>query len=190
MVCRFRVFGCLWVFDLGIKESKKTYFIKKMKKKIKILGPSKLKTIISLLGCLIFVYIGFSIIKEDDLMKWLGIVFFGFGSIIFIIQLIPNSSYLKVYKNQIEIRKFYKSTFINKNEISEFGIVEVPIIHVGYSFLNYNKKLVGYNLVKNSKSNTRLNKINKDIFDYQKTLSDNYGYKPEKLAGLLNEWLN
>ncbi|MGB0891091.1 MAG: hypothetical protein ACPGUU_01975 [Flavobacteriaceae bacterium] len=161
-----------------------------MKKKIKTLGPSKLKTIISLLGCLIFVYIGFSIIEEEDLMKWLGIVFFGFGALGFAIQLLPNSSYLKVHENRIEIRKFFKSNFIYKTEIEEFGIVEVPIIHIGYSFLNYHKKMVGFNLVKGSKSVTKLNKINKSIFNYQKTLPDNYGYKPEELAGLLNEWLN
>ena len=160
-----------------------------MKKEPKTLTPNKLKTIGYLLCCLTFVYVGIEIIKENTFMKWLGIAFFGFGSIVLVILLLPNSTFLKIHKNQIEIRKFYKSSFISKKEILEFGIVEIPIIHIGYTFLNYHKKMVGFNLVKSSKSNTRLNKTYKSIFDYQKTLPDNYGYKPEKLVELLNDWL-
>jgi len=155
----------------------------------KKLTPKKIKTIGYLIICSLFVIAGISIIEEKALIGWIGIIFFGIGLILLLFQLLTNSSYLKIHETQIEIRTIYKSKFIHKKEITEFGIAKIPMIHIGHNYLNYNKKVVGFNFIESSSLNTELSNFNKEISHYQDILPDNYGYKPEKLVEILNDWL-
>jgi len=149
----------------------------------------KIKTFGYLILSSLFVFTAIFFLKEKPFIGWLSIVFFGIASLVFLIHLLPNSNYLKIHQNQIEIRTLYKSNFVNKKDIADFGIAKISIIHVGNQFLNYDKQAVGYNFTESSSKNNALGKINKNISYYQAALPDNYGYKPDELVKILNDWL-
>lgn len=91
-----------------------------MKNKTQIFRPNKLKNFILLLGCSIFVTGGIFMLEEEPLMGWLGIVFFGLGVIVSVIQFFPNASYLKLNQEGFEVKGLFRSNFTKWSHVKDF----------------------------------------------------------------------
>lgn len=148
-----------------------------MNQEVKILRPSIIKTIALLIVSIIFVYGGIILRDENQFMAWLIIIFFGLGTIVFVIQLIPNSSYLKLTKEGFEVKSLYKTNFTKWSDIDVFT--------TGYISKNL---MVLFNYSNNHNKYNTGKKLAKSIAGNEGALPNNYGMKAKNLAILMNEW--
>lgn len=148
-----------------------------MQQETKILRPGVLKTIVLLLVCALFVTIGILYMDENLFTSWMGILFFGLGAIVFVIQLIPNSSYLKLTIEGFEVKNLFRTTFTKWSEVELFTVGRVRrslMVLYNYS-IEHNK----YNTAK---------KMVRSLAGNEAALPNNYGMKAIELAKLMNEW--
>lgn len=148
-----------------------------MKEEAKILRPKKLKTIVLLMICILFVILGIFIIEKNSFKAWFVIIFFSLGVIIFVIQLIPNSSYLKLTKNQFEIRSLFKSSYTKWSD--------VEIFKTGYI---RQSEMVMFDFSKDHKKHNIGKTIAKFLTSNEGALPNTYGMKATDLAELMNKW--
>lgn len=149
-----------------------------------VLYPSKLKNILMLAGCIIFVVLGISLIKQDDPLKicgWLAIVFFGLGAIVFLVQLcFPSSSYLKLTRDHMETRSLFRSYIHKWEDIAQFyagRIVLRKMLLIKFAS-SYKKAKTAHELIRGITGGA------------DGALPSFYGLPAEKLAEILNKWRN
>jgi hypothetical protein len=148
-----------------------------MKEETKILRPNRLKTIVLLLICIFFVILGIFTIEQNSFRALYGILFFSLCMIVFILQLIPNSSYLKLTRNQFEIRSLFKSSYTKWSD--------VEIFRTGYI---RNSEMVMFDFSKEHKKHNIGKNIAKFLTSNEGALPNTYGMKAKDLAELMNKW--
>lgn len=148
-----------------------------MKRESIILKPKRSRTIGLLLVCTIFVAVGSFLLDKEPIVAWFTIVFFGLGVIVFIIQLFPNASYLKLTKEGFEIRSLFRSDFTNWKDVQVF--------RSGNAGPN---KMVMFDFAERHKKFKQGKKIAKSISGNQGALPNSYGMSVTELAELMNEW--
>jgi hypothetical protein len=161
-----------------------------MDKETLILRPRNLKTIGLLLISFTLVLGGVILIDESPLISWFCISFFGIGVIVFTLELIPNSNYLKLTKDGFEIRSLYKSNFTKWNDINSFkaGVLKIPVYNVLGTFFNKKKKMVFFDYKETHRKNKITKSLSKSLSGSQAALPDLYGMKADELAKLMNDW--
>ena len=143
-----------------------------MEKTPLLLKPSKIKSILLTIISTAFVCLGIVLLEEKMLIGILNIVFFGICLLIFILQLIPNSSYLKIDERGIEMKNLFKITFIPWNAVSTFRTKRVFINNM--VVFDLDERLVETNNLK-----TKMG-----------AFPDTYGMSAIQLAQLLNDYKN
>jgi hypothetical protein len=143
-----------------------------------ILKPKNSKTILLVLVSLIFIIGGLLIIKEEASLKgWLITFFFGLCVLVFLIQLIPGSSQLKLTDQGFIITSLFQSTFTKWSDIKSFK--------TGYISQN---KTVMFDYVDSHKNHSTGKKIAKQLSGSQGALPITYGIKASELLRIMNEW--
>lgn len=137
-----------------------------------ILKPSKIKSIILMLISIGFVSLGISLLERNIMIAVLNIIFFGMTMIIFIINLIPNSVYLKIDEKGIEMKNLFRITFIPWQAVSNFTVKDL-----------FFKKMVMYHISEKLLSG-------KEKRPKEAGFPDTYGMSAQKLAAMLNEYKN
>jgi hypothetical protein len=134
-----------------------------------ILRPGKGKSILLFVISTVFVCLGISLWESNKLLAAFTVVFFGLCLLVFIINLIPNASYLKIDGQGIEMKNLFRTTFIPWDTISGFRPKNF--------FLN---TMVVFDLHQ---------KLPETSGVKRKTgaFPDTYGMSGKKLAALLNE---
>lgn len=135
-----------------------------------ILKPSKIKNIILILISVGFISLGITLLEKNMLIAVLNIVFFGICLIIFIINMIPNSSYLTIDEKGIEMKNLFRTTFIPWQAVSGFKT----------KFIFVNKMVtftIDEKLLESSKMKGKTG-----------AFPDTYGMSANNLANLLNEY--
>jgi len=135
-----------------------------------ILKPSKIKSIILILISIGFIYLGIKLLEKNMLIAVLNIFFFGICLIIFVINIIPNSSYLKIDETGIEMKNLFKTTFIPWQAVSGFK--------TKFIFVN---RLVTFTIDEKLLESSKM-KGKTGAFP------DTYGMFAKNLANLLNEY--
>lgn len=135
-----------------------------------ILKPSKIKNIILILISIGFISLGISLLEKNMLIAVLNIVFFGICLIIFVINMIPNSSYLTIDEKGIEMKNLFRTTFIPWQAVSGFK--------TKFIFVN---KLVTFTIDEKLLESSKM-KGKTGAFP------DTYGMSAKNLANLLNEY--
>lgn len=151
--------------------------MKEFKLKKKTLYPNKLKSILLLILSLIFVIGGIYMLNDGKKMGWLVTVFFGLGMIVFIVNLFPQASYLKLDKEGFETSSLFKKHRYSWNEISHFGVGKIS-----------NNKMVMFDFSKEYKKARKIRKVASMISGAEGALHDNFGLKAEELAELMNAY--
>lgn len=134
-----------------------------------ILRPGKGKSILLFVISTVFVCLGISLWESNKLLAAFTVVFFGLCLLVFIINLIPNASYLKIDGQGIEMKNLFKSTFIPWNAVSGF--------RPGSFFLN---TMVVFDLNPKLPETSGM-KVKTGAFP------DTYAMSGKKLAAFLNE---
>jgi hypothetical protein len=142
-----------------------------------LLRPSILGILGLLVVCSLFVAGGVWMASKGQWMGWVGIVFFGLGVIVALVQLLPNASYLRLTENGLEVRSLYRSWFVSWDEIAYFAIA-----NIGYGDVVVFMFSDRYHKAKTSRALARA------IAGYEGALPDTYGMKADELCCLLSEW--
>lgn len=132
--------------------------------------PGKLKHIILAIASLIFVILGISIIRGGS---WVGLFpafFFGICFFVFVINLIPNSSYLKINGKGFEMKTMFRSTFIPWEAVNSFSVKRIAINKM--TVIEFNTQYIDTSKLKSGAG----------------TFPDTYGMTAQKLAEVMNEY--
>lgn len=142
--------------------------------------PGKLRSILLLLGCLIFVVAGVFMGQSGKWIGWLCAAFFGLGIPLAIIQLIPGSSYLEVRSDGFEICHIFRKRFVPWSMVDKFHIIDVTP-------MSWSKtKRVGFDLVHSNGRASIGQELSKTLAGSEDMLPDNYGKKAEDLVEIMN----
>ena len=157
---------------------------------LEIYRPSKHKWTWVLLTCVVFVIIGCTMIRSsglrDRFFGFAGILFFGAGGVIALLQFLPNSSFLQVSPDGLTIRATWRTTFYAWTDIERFGVAEFSTIHTG---IRQRHRRVGFNFSAAYAGGGRAWKFrdfNRGFMGFEAALPDNYGRDYAELAEHLN----
>lgn len=139
------------------------------------LYPSKRSTILWLLVCILFVFAGYWLIQSGSLVGWATAILFGIGAVVFTVTLLPNSSYLRISKQGLEIRTLYKSGFINWSDVERFDAGSI----------GSNKMVLVSYTAEHTKYQTAKS-VARFLAGTEGALPDTYGHTAEQLAEKLN----
>jgi hypothetical protein len=135
-----------------------------------ILKPGKIKSVLFILISITFIVLGITLLEKNMFIAVLNIVFFGICLLIFLINFVPNASYLKIDERGIEMKTLFRTTFIPWQAVSGFK--------TKYILVN---KMVTFDidekLLENSKMKSKTG-----------AFPDTYGMSAKNLAELLNEY--
>lgn len=131
--------------------------------------PGKIKNIFLMLISLGFVILGISLLDKNIWIAVLNIFFFGLCFIVYIINFIPNSTYLKLNETGIEMKTLFKTTFIPWRSIKNFGTKNIVVM-----------KMVTFDLDENV--------IDEKLKSKTGAFPDTYGMSAKKFAELMNEY--
>ena len=131
-----------------------------------------------LLVCVVFVAIGCATIRSsgerDRLFNVGGILFFGIGGLVALVQFVPNSSFLQVGPDGLTIRTMWRNTFYRWSDIERFGVASAFHRTVG---LNFSSTYAGAR---------KLRAFLRRLTGFEGALPDNYGRDCAELADHLN----
>ncbi|MEX1131770.1 MAG: hypothetical protein WEC15_00970 [Flavobacteriales bacterium] len=122
-------------------------------------------------------------------MGWFCMVIFGSVALVAIIQLIPGSSRVVVTSKGLYQTALYRRSFFAWADIERFGVSEWTQWHGPF---RQRHRQVGIRFNKDSavrKKWGRSTMLAETLVGYHGALPDNYGYKHQELADLLNSYL-
>lgn len=135
-----------------------------------ILKSGKVKNIFLIIISLGFVILGISLLEIKLWVGVLNIFIFGICLIIFFLNMISNSSYLKIDERGIEMKNLFRITFIPWKVVNGFTTKSI--------FL---KKMVTFNIDENLLTDSK-------IKGKTGAFPDTYGMSAENLTDLLNNY--
>lgn len=128
------------------------------------------------LGALAFVALGFWVRRFNPAIGYLAIGFFGLCAVGIGLNLLPNSSYLRLTQEGFTICTMFKRRSVRWADVSKFGIASIGT-----------RKTIGWDL---SQSPSTAEKAATIMTGYASTLPDTYGLTAEELADLMNRLRN
>ena len=148
------------------------------------LRPSKVSSILLLLVCSLFVVLGIWMAQTEGWIGYLCAALFALGMPIFIIKLLPGSTYLRIRDHGIIYCSLFRETVIPWDVIDEFFVITIRqnglavYKMVGFNYApSYNRPQIGH-------------RLSSSIANCEGALPDTYGKKAEDLAELLNACLH
>jgi len=132
--------------------------------------------------CLAFVACAIFLIHKGEKFGWVCAGFFGLGIPVFLVQLLPNASFLTVTEEGIEFCSLFRRHKIRWSDISEFGVTTVR-----QQGLPVNK-MVGFNYSPTYQRAAKARSVAKALAGFEGALPDTYGMRAENLAQLLTEY--
>jgi hypothetical protein len=146
---------------------------------LEIYRPSKKKWTWVLLACVVFVVIGCAVTRSsgarDRLFALAGVLFFGVGGLVALLQFVPNSSFLQVGPDGLTIRVMWRTTFYCWSDIEGFGVASSFHRSVG---LNFSTTYAG--------GARKLRDLLRRLTGFEGALPDTYGRDCAELAEHLN----
>lgn len=114
----------------------------------------------------------------DPIEGWAAILFFGTGGVIFCLQLLPGSAYLKLDSSGFTICSLYRAHSARWDEVKSFEVA---------SF--WRRKVVVFNFSSAHRSQEIARKLSTSIGGYEAALSpEAYGLSAEEFAAMMNSW--
>lgn len=132
--------------------------------------PCKTKQLFLALVCLVFVALGMTLMEGAG--AWFVALFFGLCALIFIIQLLPNASYLRLTREGFEIRSLFRSGFTRWEEVADIGVAGDSVAFI----------------FTEEAGAERLRRVVYELSGAEGILPDTYGHRPDVLADLMWQW--
>jgi hypothetical protein len=142
-----------------------------------ILRPKKSKELRLLFMSVVFVAAGIWMVKRGEALGWLPISFLGLCSLVFLVTVLPNASYLELHREGFTQVTMFKSATFRWQDVSEFSVGRVGL-----------NKMVMLDFVPAWRNSSKLKMVAKSMSGHDGALPDTYGLSAEELVALLNEW--
>lgn len=139
------------------------------------LRPSKLKLILSTIASILFTIGGVWMASEQPFWGYAAAIFFGLAIIVFGIQLLPNSSYLKLTEEGFEVCSTFRTNSYRWSDIESFSIMNVPL-----------NKMVSWDFSSNYDAQQTGRRVSSRVTGSEAALPDTYGMSAAELADLMN----
>ena len=81
--------------------------------------------LLMLVGSLVFVAAGLWMLRDHPVSGYLGITFFGMCAIVFCVNLLPNSSYLRLAREGFTVCSMFRSRSIEWRQVGTFGVTHI-----------------------------------------------------------------
>jgi hypothetical protein len=124
--------------------------------------------------CLGFAILGWWLVRDGDEMGWLSVIFFGLGSIVMGIQMVPGASWLDLDDAGFTFCSLFRTHRCMWTDIQEFGIITIK-----------RKKMVAFNFPPGFDKSRIGRKVSHTLVGYEGALPDTYGLKAKELAELM-----
>lgn len=141
---------------------------------MKIFRPKKLKIALLLLVSIAFVAIGISMLEDEAVMGWAGIIFFGLCTIVFTLQFFPNASYIKLTDEGFEVKNLFRSNFTKWSHVKDFKKGEI-----------HNSKMIFYNYTEAHKKWKKGKKVSKFLIGREGAVNSIYSISTDDLLDLM-----
>ena len=136
-----------------------------------------MKLAMYLAGSLVFVMGGIWGVKQGQPILWVPIVFFGLCSLVFLVQLHPESSSLTLTPEKFVVRSLFRSYEHTWDEVDHFFPKNIA-----------SNKTVAFSYAPEYTGQQQARKISSKIAGAEAALPDTFGMKPDELASMLNAW--
>jgi len=146
------------------------------------LYPKKTKILMLFAVCLAFVAGSILMIRQGEKMGWLCAGFFGLGIPVSLLQLWPNSSFLKVTEEGLEICSLFRRQTIRWCDVSEFGVTTMRQHGLPVN------RMVGFNYAAGYQRAAKTRSVARALAGFEGMLPDTYGMAAEELAQLLGDY--
>lgn len=145
-----------------------------------VLRPRRVKLVALLALSLVFVAAGIYVAGAGaGSTAWIGVVFFGIGSIVFGVMLLPGASFLRLEPDGFAVCTLFRQQFYAWSVVYRFGVTRV-----------FYRQVVGINFEPDAKILPGLRRVNTGLIGFDGMLPDTYGMGATALAELLNDALS
>ncbi|HEY1303493.1 MAG TPA: hypothetical protein VGF24_08100 [Vicinamibacterales bacterium] len=141
-----------------------------------ILRPSRWKTSLPLFVSLAFVAIGI-LVMDGSWMALLAIAFFGLGSLVFVVTILPGATHLRLHADGFEMRTLFKTSHCRWSDIGEIGVTSV-----------YMNRMVAFNFAEPYRSQHGAVVVSRALTGWDGALPDTYGMSARDLAALMTTY--
>ena len=142
-----------------------------------VLKPSRIRLVAYLVGSLSFVAVGIWGVMEGRQYLWATIIFFGLGSIVFLVQLHPRSSSLTLTNDKFVVRSLFRGFEHSWDEVDTFFVVRFGT-----------RRMVAFNYSKEYLEQQRARRIAAKMFGAEAGIPGSFGMSLEQLASIMNAW--
>ena len=150
----------------------------------RVLRPSRRTWLLVLVISLAFVAVGLLALfgprpaeQEDVWVMWLCVGFFGLVAGVSVLQLLPQTSCLRLDTEGFTIRSLFREQTYRWDDVDTFGATRIGP-----------NKMVGFNFAPHFRRAERLRGVSAALAGFEGALPDTYGMKAEELAHLMNEY--
>jgi Bacterial PH domain len=164
-----------------------------------VLGTRTRRTLYHFAGCLAFALGGIVlIINGNAIVGWLGLIFFGLGSIVFLVNLVTRATQLRLDADGFTVRALYRSQSWRWSDIGEFSVGPVGRLRGRLSlplFVATGTDVEGIKMVvwTYSPSHSEPPNLRRRVQaalegTSNDSLPDTFGMSASDLADLMNQW--
>lgn len=137
----------------------------------RVLYPSRWKTLLLLLGCLLFSAVGVWMVLDDVLLGYFCALLFALGALVFLVQLHPRAAYLYLDEQGFTYCSLFRAHRIRWGAVTGFAVVRIS-----------GNALVAWNFAQGHVPHGRGAAISQALSGYHSALPDTYGLPAEVLA--------
>jgi len=132
-----------------------------------------------LLGCAAFTATGIFMVRAGQWVGWVAIVFFGLGVVVFALQLLPNSTYLRVGPGGFTVCTLFRAHSCGWTDVDAFRVA-----HVGA------KDMVVFGFSKQYRGPRRLSRVNVHLVGAEAAVAaaGSWDVSMDELADMLNQY--
>jgi len=151
-----------------------------MKEKTQTLRPTKVKNVVNLLISAAFVSLGVWLGLRGSTVGWFCAAFFGIGIVVFVLNLLPNSSFLALNNQGFTVRALYREHSYRWTDVEAFRVGIIGTL--GWK----RTRMVVFNFSSEYHATPRLRKIALAVAGSEGALPDTYGLTLDQLADKMN----
>lgn len=140
------------------------------------LRSSRKKYLVRLGAGALFTAVGLGMASEEPFIGYLTAGFFGIGLLVCAVQLLPNSSYLRLGPEGFTVCSLFRSHTVPWSDVAEFWVIRVG-----------GNDMVGWDFAPHYQAQAVGRAVATSLTGVGAALPDSYGMDPEELASLMNE---
>jgi hypothetical protein len=140
------------------------------------LHPSLRKWGLIFAGCAVFAIAGQAMIRDGALTGWFVLIFFGLGTLLAALAMLPGAAALTLDATGFEVTSFYRRSRTRWQDATDFIATRIPPARLRFVLFN------------DAAHAGTLSRINAAMIGRNGAIPDTYGLRADDLAQLMAQW--